>query len=229
VYPGLEGTQSYVDQYDWCPFKEYRFSYAATAVIEMGSSSFRRFLGLQGCFYAFWELCKLPDSTKPCRDTRGLTSLEIDTLFNEIKQATLLPGPEKSALVKAFKAILASDDLEFYAMGERLMSSESIETIDAPSGPRHGEERILCTQLNNVLVRMKNDEFAVDSDEGRWQERGINASPSRSAPSRTRDEVLSGARHIQSIPGKKLDKANKVLENFKPKPMSKFEASSHDT
>lgn len=193
----------------------------------MDSSSFRRFLGLQGCFYAFWDLCKLPDSTKPCRDTRGLSSSEIDTLFDEIKQATLLPEPARSALLKAFKAILGSDDLEFYAMGNRPMSSESIETIDAPSGPKYGEGDILCTQLNTVLFRMKDDEVGVDSDVDLWQERHANASPTRGAASHIRDAALSEPGHIQSISEEeKLEKVSKVLENFKPKLKSKFKLSA---
>ncbi|KEF51829.1 uncharacterized protein A1O9_12166 [Exophiala aquamarina CBS 119918] len=228
-HPGLERAKNYVDQCNWCPFKEYKFSYAATAAIEMNSSSFRRFLGLQGCFYAFWELCKLPDSTKPSRDTRGLASSEIDTLFDEIKQATLLPEPGRSALLKAFKAILASDDLEFYALGNRPMSSESIETIDAPSGPRHSEEGILRTQLDNLLLRMKDEGVAVESDAEPWLERHANSSHTRRAASHTRDEALSRPEQIGSASEEeKFEKVSKVLENSKLKLKGEFKGFTYD-
>lgn len=218
-----EGAKNYVDQYTWSPFEEYRFPYAAIAAIETDLRAFRRFLGLQGCFYAFWELCKLPDSTKPCRDTRGLTSSEIDTLFDGIKQSTQTIKPARSALLEAFKAILASDALEDYAIGKRPMSPESIQTIDATLWPVHSQESPHGNQLNNTLFRMKDGDLSVDSDAKLWLDRDRQISRTHESSSHTQDAALPGPGFITSISEEeKLEKASKVLQNFKPKLKSKF-------
>jgi hypothetical protein len=212
----------------WSPFEEYRFSYAAIAAIETDLRAFRRFLGLQGCFYAFWELCKLPEPTKPCRDTRGLTGSEIDALFDGIKESTQLPEPARSALLKAFKAILASDALEDYAIGKRSMSPESIQTIEVALWPGPSQGSTHCNQLNNFLFRMKDEDLSVDSDAKPWLDRDIQTSRMHEGTSHAQEAALSGPGLITSISEEeKLEKASKVLQNFKPKLKSKFKFLSH--